>query len=190
MKDAQFIASVRKLLAEYDRKVIGFVGDSHLAVPDWSTLLGIAPVDNQAVSGARLSEILLQVDQLADGIGLCFVMGGKNDIDADRSAVQIAADQLAVCAKLKWRDIKPVLMTMFYVSSAYPNGAYINGVVNPVANYTYRPCIEAGYGWLNVVDSVCEGNVLLPQYTGDGCHLNADGIARILSSMRSVLSST
>jgi len=189
MKDAQFIASVRKLLAEYDRKVIGFVGDSHLAVPAWTTLLGI-DTDNQAVSGARLSEILLQVDQLADGIGLCFVMGGKNDIDAGRTSAQIAADQLAVCAKLKARGITPVLMTMFYVSSFYPNGSYINSVVNPVANHTYRPCIDAGYVWLNVVDSVCADNVLLPQYTSDGCHLNAAGIDRILPPMRSVLNST
>ena len=185
MTDAQFVASVRKLLADYDRKLIGFVGDSHLAVPDWSVLLGV-DADNRAVSGARLSEILHQVDLLGD-VRLCFVMGGKNDIDAGRTAAQVAADQLAVCAKLKARGIKPVLMTMFYVASSYPNGAFINGVVNPVANHTYQPSLDAGYVWLNVVDSVCDGNVLLPQHTSDGCHLNASGRAKILHPMRSVL---
>jgi len=188
MNDAQFIASVRKLLADYDRKLFGFVGDSHLAVPNWSVLLGVV-ADNRAVSGARLSEILRQVDLLGD-VGLCFVMGGKNDIDAGRTALQIAADQLAVCAKLKARGIKPVLMTMFYVSASYPNGSHINRVVNPVANHTYQPCIDAGYVWLNVVDAVCEGNVLLPQHTSDGCHLNASGRAKILHPMRASLSST
>ena len=160
---------------------IAMLGDSHIAVPDWTQLLGRTDVSNHGISGDTAANILANPSRLQavydDAPEVCFYMVGKNDIDAGISAGGIATSVRDIGVRLLDHRIEPIFLIPFYVSLTYQGAGYINSMVNGIHSLSYQKCQDAGITWLNDLDQLCVDNALQPQYTSDGCHLNASGQA-------------
>lgn len=155
---------------------IVMLGDSHTYSMNWAELFGDSKIVNRGIRGdiipgfsARLKTIL-QLKPKA----VC-IMGGINDLYAHYSTADIIENYRELITTLRNENITVIIQSTLSVCASYSNSASVNEQVHQINISLKKLAYETGSFYCDINSSLTQNNYLLPQYSIDGLHLNAEG---------------
>lgn len=142
------------------------LGDSNTEFGEWHELLPQPVILNRGISGdtsagvkARVAEVIRHKPRLV------FLLVGVNDLAGGKEPAEVAGNIEAIVAGLGTRT---VVLDVLYTANET-----LNGKIEILNSLLHKLPVEH----LDLNHEVAPEQVLLPQYTEDGIHLNGAGYA-------------
>lgn len=180
------VQAINDYVNPVSRYNVALIGDSRLAdnisgTYTWAGLLGRTDVISLAVPGEKAIDWLAnsssKIAQLkATGANIVIVQYGKNDVDAGKTASQIATSigQIVNTIQSAISTANIYVLGILPVAASSPNSQYVNNIIDQTGTLIYNAVGATrwcqGYGGMKGND-----NALIASYTDDGTHLNAAG---------------
>jgi len=159
---------------------IVMMGNSITYRVNWNELLNRTDVINRGIGDDTTAGFLSRIDQIENtNAKLCFIMGGINDIRHNISTDSITKNILVLTDQLISKQIKPVLLSVLFVSSEYPDSENINKRVKAFNNQLKTICKAKSITFVDLNNNLSEDNLLKSEYSFDGIHLTGSGYIQV-----------
>ncbi|HYD20279.1 MAG TPA: GDSL-type esterase/lipase family protein [Flavipsychrobacter sp.] len=120
-----------------------FLGDSHISLGQWQSLLRRPDAGNEGYNGATSLSLIGPLQHvLAASPDTVYIMCGINNILQEYSRSYFLADISNMVTTLKGRGTTPIVHHILYVGRKYPNSRQVNATV---------------IQWNKSLDSICKG---------------------------------
>jgi len=153
---------------------IVMLGNSITYRVNWNELLGRDDVINRGI-GKDITQGF--IDRLQTVIvveaKLCFIMGGINDIFKGADSKDIVTNLETICKLLRENGTEPILNSILYVSSDYPEFTSINMQVKKTNKLIKQLCDKESIEYINLNNHFAENYFLKKEFSFDGIHLTA-----------------
>jgi len=171
----QIRRSLFKIYRPTNIKIV-MLGDSITYEADWSELLSRNDIANRGI-GSDITEGFL--NRLSDMYTLnpevCFIMGGINDIGKGIPVKTIFANYTNIIRALGDNNIRPVIQSTLYVSTAQPYWKEINRQVDELNALLKEYALANNVSFVDVNSALSVNGALNSSYTYDGVHLLGTG---------------
>lgn len=158
---------------------IVMLGNSITGGVDWNELLGRDDVINRGIDNDITAGFLARMAYTYNvEPDLCFIMGGVNDLQAGIPAETIAANLAQAVNELREHGIKPIISSILYVTSPYPDLKRFNRSVKHTNTLIQAMCVDLEVEFVDLNSVLAPDGVLLDAYSLDGIHLTGAGYAK------------
>ncbi|MBN2790012.1 MAG: GDSL family lipase [Candidatus Delongbacteria bacterium] len=155
---------------------IVMLGNSITAGIDWNELLERKDIVNRGINGDITEGMLSRMESvLKVKPKACFFLGGINDLTRRLPTEEIIANIKEIMNILLKNEIKPVLQSVIYNNGMYYSHEHNNPLVTKINAELKKYAEEKEILFLDLNKVLSENNLLKPEYTHDGLHLNAEG---------------
>jgi len=151
-------------------------GNSITEMAEWNELLNRTDIVNRGISGDITSGMLNRIETVTMvEPRVCFILGGINDILKNVSMDSTVSNINKIVIILKNDSVRPVIQSVIYTGSDYPNFSRINEEVFKINNELINIAKTNEIEFIDLNKYLSENNCLKKDYTHDGLHLNAQG---------------
>ena len=156
---------------------VSMIGDSITAGGNWNALLPGVRLVNRGNAGDKTGDILARMQPiLADEPGKAFLMAGINDLVQGAEPDAVLANLVAISERLKARKVRVHLQSTLECSKPVC-GPWLEKV-RELNRKLREHAAGSKLAYIDLNEALSTGNDgLMPQYTGDGFHLNDAGYA-------------
>ena len=158
---------------------IVMLGNSITGGVEWNDLLGRNDVVNRGIDNDVTAGFLARMEYTLNvEPELCFIMGGVNDLHQDVAPEDIVKNLSEMVKVLRAHHVKPIISSILYVTSPYPDFIHFNGSVKQTNARIEAMCAERDVEFVDLNSSLAPEGVLLDAYSSDGIHLTGAGYAK------------
>ena len=183
---------VRRELCRMDRNRMArvlFLGDSHVALVNWTSLLGAPLVSNRGIEGDTTAGVLARLSDEAGFSGDTAILWiGTNDVLRGESAERIAGRVSRIVEELfraHASRIRVVVLAVAPVARWVENGRIRNRTVTETNQRLASAAGKEGYRFISTEDLLTdEAGFLRGDMTSDGVHLSAMAYSGIVALLR------
>ncbi|MDQ2919720.1 MAG: GDSL-type esterase/lipase family protein [Verrucomicrobiota bacterium] len=167
-------------------KNLVFLGDSRIEWGDWTALLARDDISNRGIAGDTLPGILRRMhSSVPDDGGVCIIQAGVNDLaNGARSSAVVADYRELAQYLLKEKKARVILTSIILVNEERTR---LNQVITKCNQELSRLAASSGMEWLDLDPTLSPRGFLLPEYSEDGVHLNANGYAQVSRALAPML---
>lgn len=163
------------LYSIYQKKgKIVMLGNSITYRANWNELLGRDDVINRGI-GKDVTEGFINRLQTVISVEpeLCFIMGGVNDILNGGNPQDIVFNLETICKILKTNRVKPIVNSILYVSSDFPEYKNVNEQIEKTNKLIMQLCAKESIDHIDLNSFLAKNNCLKEEFSFDGIHLTA-----------------
>lgn len=157
---------------------IVMLGNSITEQINWNELLGRNDIANRGISGDITEGMLFRMDSVLKlRPSLCFFMGGVNDITRRIPYEKTLSNIAEIINILTAEGIETVVQSVLYTEDGFFSSEYNNPIITRLNEDLKKLCSEKGVIYMDLNSCMSKNGKLIPEYTLDGLHLNAEGYA-------------
>lgn len=155
---------------------IVMLGNSITYNVDWNELLNRKDIINRGI-GNDITEGFLNRLEYVYNVKpkICFIMGGINDIMRGIKPEYIINNLDQISKQLIENDIKPIIISVLYVTDKHPKFEVINKKVSLLNIKLKKICATANIEFIDLNNVLSTDEKLLKPYSIDGLHLTSLG---------------
>jgi lysophospholipase L1-like esterase len=169
---------------------IVFLGDSMVAIPDWSRLISNPSINiaNMGIPGDTIEGLTARIpDAVQTNPQAIILWIGINDILQGASPHILTQRYRSLFSALQSFPGPIALIALAPVSSAWENHHTINATVQATNRYLAQS-IPPSWHFIQIPELTSPDTLhLLPQFTSDGLHLSAQGYLTIVQNLHTYI---
>ena len=167
---------------------IVMLGNSITFGVDWNELLNRTDVINRGISGDITLGMLNRLEHVFNAKPkICFIMGGINDVNLGISPEEIVQNLGEIAAKLKDKEVKPILLSILHVSENFPFNTSVNEKIKQTNTLISQLCQAKNIEFIDLNKTMSVNHILVDAYAYDGLHLNAEGYSKWRAVIKPVI---